>query len=153
MKGNVLEAIIGAVVLVIAVFFIFFAYTTSGEKITKGYTLTACFSNVGGLAVGADVKINGIKVGIVQSLKIDENYQARATLLIKNEIQVPTDTTAAVTTDGIMGNKFVSLVIGFSNQMFKNGEEIESTRSSVNLEDLIDRFIVGSVAKGDKDAD
>lgn len=144
MKGNILEAFIGAVVLIIASLFIFFAYTTSGEKIKSGYTLTARFDNIGGIAVGADVKINGIKVGIVKSLEIDENYQAKAVFLIKNGMNIPKDTTAAVTTDGIMGNKFISMITGFDSEMLGPNEEIESTRSSVNLEDMIDKFVVNS---------
>jgi phospholipid/cholesterol/gamma-HCH transport system substrate-binding protein len=151
MKGNILEAVIGAVVLIIAGFFMFFAYTTSGEKINDGYSLVAYFDNVGGLVAGADVKINGIKIGIVKSLTIDENYQARAELRMKDSISVPVDTVASVTTDGLMGNKFVALSPGFDKTMLKNGEEIESTRSAVNLENLIDKFIVGSATK-DKNA-
>lgn len=147
MKGNVLEAIIGAVVLVIAGFFVYFAFSSSGEKISHGYVLCAKFQNVGGLAVGADVKINGIKIGIVKSLSIDENYQAKAELLIKDGIKVPQDTSAAIATDGIMGNKFISLDTGFSDDMLPANSEIESTKSAVNLEDLIDKFIVGSVSK------
>jgi phospholipid/cholesterol/gamma-HCH transport system substrate-binding protein len=148
MKGNILEAIIGIVVLVIAIFFVFFAYTTSGEKISSGSAFVACFDNVSGLAIGADIKINGIKVGIVKDLKINEGYRAEATLLLKNGINLPEDTTAAVVTDGIMGNKFISLIIGFSDKMLTNGQEIESTKSSINLEDLIDKFIIGALSKG-----
>jgi phospholipid/cholesterol/gamma-HCH transport system substrate-binding protein len=151
MKGNILEAVIGAVVLIIAGFFMFFAYTTSGEKINNGYVLLAYFDNVGGLTVGADVKVNGIKVGIVRSLSIDENYQARAELLIKNSISIPVDTTASVTTDGIMGNKFIALYPGFDKAMLKGGEEIESTRSAINLENLVDKFLIGTASK-DKNA-
>jgi phospholipid/cholesterol/gamma-HCH transport system substrate-binding protein len=147
MKGNVLEAVIGAVVLIIAGFFMFFAYTTSGEKINNGYMLLAYFDNVGGLAAGADVKVNGIKVGIVKSLSIDNNYQARAELLVKNDIRIPVDTTASVTTDGIMGNKFIALSPGFEKTMLKDGEEIESTRSAINLENLVDKFLIGTATK------
>lgn len=134
--------------LVIAGFFVYFAFSSSGEKINHGYILVARFNNVGGLAVGADIKINGIKVGIVKSLAIDENYQAKAELLMKDNIKVPSDTTAAVSTDGIMGNKFISLDTGFSEETLGAGSEIESTRSAVNLESLIDKFIVGSTSKG-----
>ncbi len=147
MKGNILEAIIGAIVLGISGFFVYFAFSSSGEKITHGYVLLAKFNNVGGLSVGSDVKINGIKIGIVKSLSIDENYQANAELLIKDKLKIPQDTSAAITTDGIMGNKFVSLNTGFSDDILSPNSEIESTRSALNLEDLIDKFIVKSVSK------
>lgn len=143
MKGNILEAVIGAVVLVVASFFMYFAYISSGEKIKEGYIIIARFDDVSGLATGADIKLNGIKIGIVKSLEIDEGYQARAELLIKDDIKVPNDSSISITTDGIMGNKFVAVSAGFSSDMFKPGDEVEYTRSSVNLEKLIDKFALG----------
>ncbi|MDR0695600.1 MAG: outer membrane lipid asymmetry maintenance protein MlaD [Holosporales bacterium] len=142
MKGNVLEAVIGAAVLVIAAMFLYFAYITKDEDISDGYILVARFEDVGGLSVGSDIKLNGIKVGVIKNLAIDENYQARVELLLKNEIKIPDDSSASVTTDGLMGNKFIALSAGFSEQKFNEGDEIESTRSSLNLEKLIDKFLL-----------
>lgn len=147
MKGNVLESVIGAVVLVVAVFFVYFAYNSSGEKIKEGYVLTARFDDVSGLTNGSDVKLNGIKVGIVKSLKLDDNYQAKVELLIRDKIKIPSDSSVSVTTDGIMGNKFVAITAGFSENKLNPNEEIEITRSSVNLEKLIDKFAVSGSAK------
>ena len=147
MKGNILEAVIGAVVLAVASIFMYFAYTSSGEKITNGYVLVARFDDVGGLAVGADIKLNGIKVGIVKSLRIDKNYQAKAELLLRNDIKIPKDSSASVSTDGLLGSKFMAINPGFSEEKFKPGDEIELTRSSVNLEKLIDKLVVGDKKK------
>ena len=149
MRGNILESVIGAVVLVDAVFFIYFAYVSSGEKIKEGYVITARFDDVSGLAAGADVKLNGIKVGIVKNLKLDENYQAKVELLIKDGITVPVDSSVAISTDGIMGNKFVSVSAGFSEEKLKPNDEVELTRSSVNLEKLIDKFALGGNSKSE----
>ena len=149
MKGNVLESVIGAVVLVIAVFCVYFAYVSSGEKIKGGYVLTARFDDVSGLANGSDVKLNGIKVGIVKNLKLDDNYQAKVELLIRDEIKIPTDSSVSVTTDGLMGNKFIAISTGFSDEKLKPNEEIEITRSAVNLEKLIDKFAVGGSSKSE----
>ncbi len=149
MKGNVLESVIGAVVLVIAAFFVYFAYTSSGEKIKGGYVLTARFDDVSGLTNGSDVKLNGIKVGIVKSLKLDDNYQAKVELLIRDDIKIPSDSSVSVTTDGLMGNKFVAISTGFSSEKLKPNEEIEITRSAVNLEKLIDKFAVGGNSKSE----
>ena len=149
MKGNVLESVIGAVVLVIAAFCVYFAYISSGEKIKGGYILTARFDDVSGLTNGSDVKLNGIKVGIVRSLKLDDNYQAKVELLLRDEIKIPSDSSVSVTTDGLMGNKFVAISTGFSDKKLKPNEEIEITRSAVNLEKLIDKFAVGSNPKSE----
>ena len=144
MKGNILEAVIGAVVLVVASFFMYFAYVSSGDKIKEGYVVFARFDDVTGLASGADIKMNGIKIGIVKELKIDENYQAVANFLIKNGVNIPDDSSAAISTDGIIGSKFVSIEPGFSENLLKEGDRISMTRSSVNLERLIDKFVVSS---------
>ena len=150
MKGNLLESLIGAVVLAVAGFFIYFAYSTSGEKIKEGYVLVARFDDVSGLTNGSDIKLNGIKVGIVKNLKLDENYQAKVELLLKDKIKIPVDSSVSVTTDGIMGNKYIAITTGFSADVLKPNEEIEITRSSINLEKLIDKFATGSGDKEDK---
>ncbi len=144
MKGNILEAVIGAVVLIVASFFIYFAYVSSGEKMKGGYTLIARFDDVSGLSAGSDVKLNGIKVGIIKNLSLDKNYQAKVELLLKDEVKIPSDSSVSVTTDGLMGNKFIAVSAGFSKEKLKAGDEIELTRSSVNLEKLIDKFAIGS---------
>ncbi|MDR1476241.1 MAG: outer membrane lipid asymmetry maintenance protein MlaD [Holosporales bacterium] len=143
MKGNILEAVIGAVVLMVASFFVYFAYTSSGEKVKQGYVLMARFDDVSGIMNGSDVKLNGIKIGVVKSLSLDENYQATVTLLIKEEIKVPKDSSASISTDGLMGNKFVSISPGFQEEKLEKGGEIKMTRSAVNLERLVDKFLIG----------
>jgi phospholipid/cholesterol/gamma-HCH transport system substrate-binding protein len=148
MKGNILEAVIGAVVLIVASFFVYFAYVSSGEKIKDGYTLIARFDDASGISPGSDVKLNGIKIGIVKKLTLDDNYQAQVVLLLEDGRTIPNDSSAAITTDGIMGNKFIAITAGYSKEKFVPGDEIESTRSSVNLEKLIDSFALGGNKKG-----
>ena len=143
MKGNFLEAIIGAVVLVVSAFFIYFACISSGEKIKDGYVLIARFEDATGLASGADVKLNGIKIGIVKSLSLNKDYSVKAELLIQNKYKIPMDSSASISTEGIMGNKFVSISVGYSDNEYKPGSEIEDTKSSINLEKLIDKVIAG----------
>lgn len=144
MKGNFLEAVIGAGVLIVSGFFIYLAYETSGEKIKDGYVLTARFEDVSGLTSGSDVKINGIKVGIVKKLTLEPDYSARVDLLIQNKYKIPSDSSVAISTDGIMGNKFIAVSVGYSQDNLKQGTEIEDTKSSLNLEKLVDKFIAGT---------
>lgn len=144
MKGNFLEAVIGAGVLLVSGFFIYMAYETSGEKIKDGYVLTARFEDVSGLTSGSDVKINGIKVGIVKKLTLEQDYSASVELLIQNKYKIPSDSAIAISTDGIMGNKFVAISVGYSKDLLKQGDEVEDTKSSLNLEKLVDKFIAGA---------
>lgn len=144
MKGNFLEAVIGFAVLTVSAFFIYLAYETSGEKIKDGYVLTARFEDVSGLTSGSDIKINGIKVGIVKKLSLEDDYSAKAELLIQNKYKIPSDSSVAISTDGIMGNKFVAISVGYSDNSLKQGDEVEDTKSSLNLEKLVDKFIAGA---------
>ena len=128
----------------------YFAYVSGGEKIKEGYVLTARFDDVSGLARGADIKLNGIKVGIVKSLSLDKNYQAKVELLLRDGVRIPVDSSVAISTDGIMGNKYIAISAGFSEEKLKSNEEIEFTRSAVNLEKLIDKFAVGGDKKDEK---
>ena len=83
MKKRPVETIMGIVVLLVAAFFLFFAYRVSDLQVVRGYELNARFLKVGGLTTGADVMINGIKVGTVIGQKLDnENYDAEVKLSI-----------------------------------------------------------------------
>ncbi len=144
MKGNFLEAVIGFAVLVVSAFFIYLAYEASGEKIKDGYILTARFEDVSGLTSGSDVKVNGIKVGIVKNLSLEEDYSVKVELLIQDKCKIPVDSSASISTDGIMGNKFVAISVGYSTKKMKQGDEFEDTKSSLNLEKLVDKFIAGA---------
>lgn len=145
MRGNILEAAVGAIVLFVAAFFLYFAYTSNGEKINDGYTVVANFDNVGSLVTGADVKISGVKVGIVKSISVDSDYTACVTLLLKSNIRIPVDSAACIATDGLIGNKFVSISIGGESDTMKNGDKFDVTKSAVNLEDLIDKIVGGFI--------
>ncbi|MDR1333552.1 MAG: MlaD family protein [Holosporales bacterium] len=147
MNGSVLEAVIGAVVLLVAAFFMYFAYISRGDNMMEGYILVAEFSDATGIAAGSDVKMCGIKIGTVKKLTISEHYQARVELLIKSEVSIPDDSSAAISSDGIMGNKFVSVISGFSQTSLQPGAEFSITRAAVSLEQLVDKFVAGGDQK------
>lgn len=157
MQHNLIETILGAVVLVVAVAFFGWAYGRSTAGDPGGYTLTARFERVDGLEVGGDVRLAGIKVGQVLAQEVDpQTYRARVHFSVKAGIELPADSTAAVASAGLLGGKYLSLVPGGDDRMLKPGEELSFTQSSVNLEDLIGRFIFsgqggqgGKAAQGD----
>lgn len=154
MKRNLIETIMGAVVLFVAGFFIFTAYQNSGIRSEDGYQISALFDRVDGVSRGTDVKIGGIKVGTVEDLKLNkDNYRAEVVMGIKNDIKLPTDSSAEISSDGLMGGKFVNLVPGADEAMLKSGGKIEYTQSSINLEQLLGKFAFGSAEdKNDKPA-
>jgi phospholipid/cholesterol/gamma-HCH transport system substrate-binding protein len=122
---------------------VYFAYVSSGEKIGDGYVVIARFEDVSGLSSGSDVRLNGIKIGAVRSLKLGRGYQAVVEIVVKKEVKIPRDSSAAITTDGLIGNKSITISPGFEEIVLSPGDEIEMTRSSVSIEKLIDRFVAG----------
>ena len=154
MGNNIVETIIGAVVLVVAVFFVVFAYRTAEVAPTGGYELIAKFSRVDGLATGADVRVSGIKVGTVYDQKLDpETYDAVIRLSINEDVEMPDDTAVKVATDGLLGDTYLSLEPGGSPDMLENGDEIEFTQGSINVMDLVAQAIFGSAGKKTKSDD
>lgn len=142
MNKNVLETVFGAVVLAVAGFFIYFAYTSSGITPVNGYVINANFNRIDGLQIGNEVRLGGIKVGSVVDQKIDsETYQAHISLNIDAKVKLPKDTSARVLAEGLLGDSFVDLQPGGDIEFLENGDFIEFTQDSVNVVDLLGRFI------------
>jgi phospholipid/cholesterol/gamma-HCH transport system substrate-binding protein len=138
------EVATGAVVLVIAALFLGYAIMHSGRAggTPDGLVLTARFDRIDGLATGADVRIAGVKVGSVVAQRIDpKSFAAEVTLNIDHTLRLPTDTSAEITSEGLLGGKYVSLVPGGAEQVLQNGGRITETQGSVSLESLLGRFI------------
>lgn len=141
-RRNVAEILAGALVLAVAAVFLFYAVTHSGRTLTQGYALTARFDRIDGLAQGADVRVSGVKVGSVVEQRIDpETYLAVVTMRIDPGIRLPADTSAEITSESLLGGRYVALVPGGSERMLADGGTIEATQSAVSLEALLGRFI------------
>jgi phospholipid/cholesterol/gamma-HCH transport system substrate-binding protein len=109
------------------------------------YVVEARFSNTGGLNVGSSVRVAGVTVGTVESLRIDPvNYGAIATLRLSQELKLPTDTMASIKTTGLIGDKHIALSPGADETHLRSGAQITMTESSVDLESLISRVVFGS---------
>jgi len=142
MSRNVIETILGAVVIIVAALFLAFALTVTDLQPVEGYTVTANFSSIGGITTGTDVKISGVKIGSVVDVAIDPaTYLAQVTMTIRPNVELPTDTSAAILSSGLLGDQYVSLSPGAESQMIKSGGQIQFTQSSQNLEQLLGKFI------------
>lgn len=148
-RRSAAELLAGGIVILIALGFLVYALANTGRVQVGGTTLTASFDNLGGLASGADVRIAGLKVGSVIASRIDpKTYQAVLTFTVQPDVQLPTDSSATISSGGLLGGAFVSLSPGGADTMLKNGQAISITQSAVNLEDLLGKFIfnVGNLA-------
>jgi phospholipid/cholesterol/gamma-HCH transport system substrate-binding protein len=142
MSRNLLETLLGAVVLIVAVGFLAFAYSSSQVQQNGGYELIARFDKVDGLERGSDVRISGIKIGSVLDQTLDpETYRAEVRFSLREDVRLPADTSAAVVSNGLLGGKYLALVPGGDIEMLEAGDEVTLTQSAVNLEDLIGHMI------------
>ena len=124
------------------------------DNIGGSYTVKAEFTNVGTLSVGAPVKMAGVVIGSVQSVRADPTkLNAEVTLAIdKRYDQIPDDSAAAVFTSGLIGSQYVAIQPGGSPDALKNGDEMILTQSAMQLEDLIGKFLVNGSPGDKKDA-
>ncbi len=142
MERNAIETVLGAVVLIVAGIFVFFAYNTAQVKSVSGYELNASFYKVGGLSVGSDVRINGIKVGTVTDRYLDpETYDAVVTMSVSPEINLPSDSIAGIGSEGILGGSYIRLQPGQAETMLQAGDSIRKTQDFRSLEDQVGEII------------
>ncbi|WP_338663824.1 outer membrane lipid asymmetry maintenance protein MlaD [Pararoseomonas sp. SCSIO 73927] len=144
MKGrSFAEVAAGAVVLLVAVVFLVYAMTNSGRgSAGSGLVLTARFDRIDGLSQGADVRIAGVKVGSVTGQRIDpQTFLAVLTMDVDSSLKVPDDSSAEITSEGLLGGRYVALVPGGSDRNLASGGEIRITQSAISLESLLGRFI------------
>ncbi len=111
---------------------------------TAGYSVTARFDNVGGLAVRAPVTMAGVTIGRVEGIEFDSlQFQAIVTLRIGPSYdQLPEDSDASILTSGLLGGQYIGLNPGGSLDVLREGSEIELTQSAIILEDLVGRYLL-----------
>ncbi len=152
MRKKPVETIMGLVVLIIALLFLGFAYRVSDLQVVQGYTVSAEFLKVGGLNVGSDVRINGIKVGTVTAQDLNnEDYTVNVTFNIASNVKLPKDSTAAIVGDGLMGEKFVKIEPGIAKEYMQDGDRFAKTKDFKTLEDMVGEVIFMVTDSGNKD--
>jgi phospholipid/cholesterol/gamma-HCH transport system substrate-binding protein len=148
LKDNLVEAIIGAIVLAVAAFFVIFAYKNTERGSSGGYSLFALFPSSQGINVGSDVRVSGVKVGTVTAQELDpKTFQARITFSVEDRIKLPIDTSIKVASEGLLGGNFLALSPGGEEDVLKAGEQIEQAQGSVDLMGLIGQAMFSSTKK------
>jgi len=136
------ELVTGFAILIIAAVFLVYALRGAGALTSGGYPLQAQFSSIGGLTTGADVKIGGVTIGHVADEHLDPvTYAAIVQLVIDSNIKIPDDSSAAVSSDGLLGGDYIAVAPGGSNSMLAPGASFPVTQSAINIEDLLGKFI------------
>jgi phospholipid/cholesterol/gamma-HCH transport system substrate-binding protein len=124
------------------------------DNVGGSYAVKADFSNVGTLSVGAPVKMAGVVIGSVASVRADPvKLNAEVVLSIdKRYNAIPDDSAAAVFTSGLIGTQYVAIQPGGSPDSLKDGDQMILTQSAMQLEDLIGKFLVNGSPGDKKDA-
>lgn len=149
MRENLVETLVGALVIVLAGAFLAYGYSVTETGTSGGINVVASFDRVDGLTVGSDVRLSGVKVGTVTSLSLDANsFAARVTMQISEGIALPDDSSAKITSEGLLGGNYVSLTPGGSEFALEAGSEIMFTQGSVDLISLISQAMFSTKETG-----
>ena len=145
MANNITETIVGAAVLLVAGGFLAYASQNADFGDSGGYPLTAKFFTADGVAPGIDVRMSGVKIGSVSDLTLDkQTFEAVVTIAVNGGIEVPSDSSAKIASDGLLGGSYIAIEPGGSEYALETGEEIERTQGSVSLIDLLGKAVHGA---------
>ncbi|MCL6283440.1 outer membrane lipid asymmetry maintenance protein MlaD [Ruegeria sp. 2012CJ41-6] len=147
---NTTEIVVGGAVLAAAIAFGVYATQATGlSNSSAGYELGASFRSLEGVTVGTDVRLAGVKIGTVTGVDLNpESYRADTTFTVANKIQVPDDSAAVISSEGLLGGNFVEIMPGGSPFYFEAGDQIEDTQGAVSLISLLVKFVAGDGSGG-----
>ncbi|MPZ10143.1 MAG: outer membrane lipid asymmetry maintenance protein MlaD [Kiloniellaceae bacterium] len=151
MRRNIIETVMGGVVLLVAIAFVVFAFRSASlsNAGSNGYQVTVEFNDASGLNAGTDVRMAGVKIGTVVAQQLNpDTYFAEVTLGISESVRLPSDSSARIIPDGLLGGNYVSLEPGGDEEYIAHGGKILYAQGSVNVVDLLGRFIFSAAEQG-----
>lgn len=149
MAEDKLEIAVGAAVLAFAVGFVVFTVQATGLTGAVGgsgsYALTASFRSAEGVSVGTDVRLSGVKIGTVSDVVLNaETLRADATIAIRQGVEIPDDSVAAISSEGLLGGNFVEVLPGGSPFALSADGSFAETQGALDLLTLLSRFVGGA---------
>lgn len=146
MAKNIIETVVGAFVVIAAVVFLVFMSGSFGMSSSKGtYKLTASFRSADGVSIGTDVRMAGVKIGIVKDLFLDpKSFRANVMISLRDDLNIPDDSAIMVSQDGLLGGTYIEIVPGGSDFNMKPNGEFMDTQGSISLISLLLKFVAGS---------
>lgn len=141
MHRNVIETVLGAVVILVAAMFLIFTLQFSNAGV-KGYDLFGDFRHVDGVKIGDEVRLAGVKVGTVTALALKpQDYGAVVTMRLQPDAQISADSTLSIHTDGLLGGKYLEILIGGDTNNLKPGGHFGFVQDAVIVEELIEKIV------------
>ena len=148
MKYNLMEVTMGFLVLLTAVSFLIFGINTNKLNSNEKIFISVVFEDSTGLKIGSLVKVSGVDVGKIEDLKLlTDSYEARATISIDKSINLPDDSSARITSSGLLGSNYIEIVPGISEVVLKERDTIFDTTGSVSFTDLLGKMIFSNSKK------
>jgi phospholipid/cholesterol/gamma-HCH transport system substrate-binding protein len=150
-RDDLAETALGLMVVAVAIgFFVFAAQRGAPGATAAGYPLHAAFPKADGVAPGTEVRLSGIKVGAVsdvQLLPAERNYWAKVAFTVRSDVKIPSDSTARITSDGLLGGAHVALEPGGAPDMLAEGGEIINTEGSADPFGLLAELLENMVSR------
>ncbi|WP_114689136.1 outer membrane lipid asymmetry maintenance protein MlaD [Polynucleobacter necessarius] len=155
MKKSAIDIWVGifvAIGLLGALFLALKVGNMNAVSFAQTYKISARFDNIGGLKPRAPVKSAGVVVGRIANISFDDKtYQATVVMTIEDSYKFPKDSSAKILTSGLLGEQYIGLEAGGSDDMLTNGEKISQTQSAIVLESLISQFLYNKAADSGQD--
>ena len=138
-----IEFVLGLIILIISIISIFY-YSSKINLLSNNETLqiNSSYFDIGNMTIGNDVKINGVKVGEVLNIKLDQvSYMAIITSSIDKSINIPNDSVFKISNNGFIGSSYIEIQLGNSEELLKNNDYSANNIDAVSLEEIINNFI------------
>lgn len=153
MTKKTTEVMVGIFVVLGAMALLFLALKAANLATFTGggntYTVQARFDNIGGLKARAPVRSAGVNVGRITGISLDRvTFQGVVTMDLNADVAFPKDSSAKILTSGLLGDQYIGLVPGGSEQNLAAGDVITQTQSAIVLENLIGQFLFSRAADG-----
>ena len=138
MRSNTFETFIGAIVIILAVSFLFYSFSITDNNAEGTYKIKATFNRIDGIQIGSDVRLSGIKIGSVAKSSLNQTtYEAELVLVIDDSIYIPDDSSAKITMDGLLGSNYISIEPGGSDIYLTENDYLLYTQGSIDLIGLV----------------
>ena len=147
MRYSLIEILLGAIVLLTAIGFLTLGMQSINNQ-KDGYSISLIFGSTAGLKNGDDVKISGINVGKIIKLELNlEDYNAKVDIMINNDIKIPDDSSAKITSSTLLGGNFLDIIPGSSEQNLNPSDVIYDTTDPVSFTEMLGKVIFSSNKK------
>ena len=144
MKRFNIEMVVGLFLIIGLLCFAYLAIRLGDVGLFKenSYPIKAKFISISGLKEGATVELAGVRIGKVTTIDLDqEDYEAEVEMSIRGDVKLTEDVIASIRTQGIIGDRFIKITPGGSEEYLQAGMEIEETESAISLEELVSKYI------------